>query len=273
MNAVEAKLNACYENIRKITDFEPRVAIVLGSGLGDFAENIKAVCAISYRDIEGFPHSTVQGHKGQFIFGYIGDVPVVAMQGRVHYYEGYSMTDVVLPIRLMRRLGAQTLILTNAAGGINFGFSCGDLMVIRDHISSFAPSPLLGENIESLGTRFPDMTNVYEPALCERLLDCGKKLGLELKEGVYLQTTGPQYESPAEIRMFRTLGADAVGMSTVCEAIAARHCGYKICGISCITNLAAGMSGKPLSHEEVKETADRVGRNFSALLTDFIVTL
>jgi purine-nucleoside phosphorylase len=173
----------------------------------------------------------------------------------------------------MRLLGAKTLVLTNAAGGINTEFSRGDLMVIRDHIASFVPSPLVGENLESLGTRFPDMTGIYDPELCARIVESAKSLGISIREGVYVQTTGPQYESPAEIRAYRSLGADAVGMSTACEAIAARHCGFKICGISCISNLAAGMSGQPLTHEEVKETADRVGKDFSALLTALVETL
>ncbi len=273
MNPIEKKLQTCYEDIRKKTDFVPRVALILGSGLGDFADGINIVSIVDYGDIEGFPQSTVTGHKGRFVFGYVGEVPVVIMQGRVHYYEGYPMSDVVLPTRLMRLLGAETLVLTNAAGGINQGFAAGDLMVIRDHIAGLVPSPLLGANIESLGTRFPDMTGVYDKELSERIVNIARANGISIREGVYLQTTGPQYETPAEIRAYRTLGADAVGMSTACEAIAARHCGFKICGISCISNLAAGMSGKPLSHEEVKETADRVGRDFCRLVGDFVATL
>lgn len=273
MNNIEEKLYKCYEDIRKKTDFVPRVAIILGSGLGDFAEGIDAVAKIEYGEIEGFPRSTVEGHKGRFVFGYIGGVPVAVMQGRVHYYEGYAMQDVVLPVRLMRLMGAETLVLTNAAGGINEGFDRGDLMVIRDHISSLVPSPLIGANIERLGLRFPDMTKVYDPELSERILNLARELGIPIREGVYIQTTGPQYESPAEILAYRKMGADAVGMSTACEAIAARHCGYKICGISCISNLAAGMSGQPLTHEEVKETADRVGKDFARLLTSFVKTI
>ena len=183
------------------------------------------------------------------------------------------MQDVVLPVRLMRLMGAETLVLTNAAGGINEGFDRGDLMVIRDHISSLVPSPLIGANIERLGVRFPDMTKVYDPQLSERIVNTAKDFGIPIREGVYIQTTGPQYESPAEIRAYRKMGADAVGMSTACEAIAARHCGYRICGISCISNLAAGMSGQPLTHEEVKETADRVGKDFARLLEALVATL
>jgi purine-nucleoside phosphorylase len=273
MNPIEEKLYRCYENIRKKTDFVPRVAIILGSGLGNFAEDIDAAAKIGYDEIDGFPRSTVEGHKGRFVFGNIEGVPVAAMQGRVHYYEGYAMQDVVLPVRLMRLMGAETLVLTNAAGGINEGFDRGDLMVIRDHISSLVPSPLIGANIERLGLRFPDMTKVYDPELSERILNLARELGIPIREGVYIQTTGPQYESPAEIRAYRKMGADAVGMSTACEAIAARHCGYRICGISCISNLAAGMSGQPLTHEEVKETADRVGKDFARLLTSFVKTI
>lgn len=273
MNAIEEKLKKCYEYIRSRTDFVPRAALILGSGLGDFAEGIEAAEIIDYGDIPGFPCSTVQGHKGRFIFGNVMGVPTVIMQGRVHYYEGYSMSDVVLPVRLMRLLGAETLVLTNAAGGINQGFSAGDLMVIRDHIASYVPSPLIGANIESLGTRFPDMTGVYDRELSARIVSAARELGIGIREGVYLQTTGPQYETPAEILAYRSLGADAVGMSTACEAIAARHCGYKICGISCISNLAAGMSGRPLTHEEVKETADRVGKDFSRLVNALVATL
>ena len=273
MNPIEKKLEKCYEYIRTKTDYKPRVAIILGSGLGDFADGVDAAAIIDYRDIPDFPCSTVAGHKGKFIFGDVMGVPTVIMQGRVHYYEGYSMSDVVLPVRLMRRLGAETLVLTNAAGGINFDFERGDLMVIRDHISSYVPSPLIGENIESLGLRFPDMTGIYDKELSERILAAAKVLSIPIREGVYLQTTGPQYESPAEIRAYRALGADAVGMSTACEAIAARHCGYKICGVSCISNLAAGMSGQPLTHEEVKETADRVGKDFARLINALVKTL
>jgi purine-nucleoside phosphorylase len=272
MNKIEEKLRTCFEYVRKITDFEPKVALILGSGLGDFAESVEAAKIIDYKDIPGFPSSTVAGHKGRFIFGNVRGVPCVIMQGRVHYYEGYSMSDVVLPVRLMRLLGAQTLILTNAAGGINEGFDRGDLMVIRDHIASLVPSPLLGENIESLGVRFPDMTGVYDKDISDAIVKLAKELGIAIREGVYIQTTGPQYETPAEIRAYRLLGADAVGMSTACEAIAARHCGYRICGISCISNLAAGMSGQPLTHEEVKETADRVGKDFARLLNALIET-
>ena len=230
MGKVYDKLNKCLECVRKQTDFVPKVAIVLGSGLGNYADNIKVECEIDYSSIEGFPVSTVPGHAGKFIFGYVDDVPVVCMKGRVHYYEGYDLSDVVLPIRLMGLLGAKILFLTNASGGINKSFKAGDFMMITDHISSFAPNPLIGQNIEELGTRFPDMSHIYRPELCEIIENTAKEDNIPLKKGVYVQTTGPSFESPAEIRMMQTLGADAVGMSTVPEVIAARHCGMRVLG-------------------------------------------
>jgi purine-nucleoside phosphorylase len=265
------KLTRCLEVVRSRTDFVPAVALVLGSGLGDFAEtSVREIASIPYHEIEGFPVSTVEGHKGRFVFGYVEDVPVVIMQGRVHYYEGYSIQDVVLPIRLMGLLGAKVLFLTNAAGGINFDFSPGDFMLITDQISSFVPSPLIGSNEGRLGTRFPDMSAIYDKALQDLIRSVAAEQGIALREGVYIQLTGPQYESPAEIRLFRALGADAVGMSTACETIAARHMGLRVCGISCITNLACGMSDTPLSHAEVKETGDKVAPVFRKLVAGSI---
>ncbi len=266
MNEAYEKLNTCYESIKDKLPFVPKAALILGSGLGALAEEIDVASYLDYKEIEGFPHSTVMGHKGRFVFGHMGEVPVVIMQGRVHYYEGYSMTDVVLPTRLMRKMGAEILFVTNAAGGVNYHFKAGDFMLIRDQISSFVPSPLIGENIEQLGPRFPDMSEIYDRDLAELILETARVEQIPLKEGVYLQFKGPQYESPAEIRMSRILGADAVGMSTACETIAANHMGMKICGISCISNLASGMSLKPLSHKEVQETADRVAPLFKRLI-------
>ncbi|MBP5281145.1 MAG: purine-nucleoside phosphorylase [Lachnospiraceae bacterium] len=266
----EIKLNNTLEQVRKITDFVPEVALILGSGLGDFADRVSVECEIPYSDIEGFPTSTVEGHAGKFIFGFLGNVKIVCMKGRVHHYEGYSMEDVCLPIRLMKLLGAKILFLTNAAGGLKEGFQAGDLMMIRDHISLFVRNPLIGPNMASLGVRFPDMTHVYDEALCKILTDTAKEFEIPLQEGVYTQLTGPSYESPAEIRMLRMLGTDAVGMSTVVEAIAANHAGMRICGISCICNLAAGMSGKPLSHKEVQEAADAASKKFSKLVYESI---
>ena len=264
------KLKNCVNIIRKKTDFKPKTAIVLGSGLGGYAHKLRVETEVSYREIEGFPVSTVAGHEGKFLFGYIKDRPVVMMQGRVHYYEGYDMIDVVLPIRLMGMLGADTIFLTNAAGGINRDFTPGDLMLITDHIPSFVPSPLRGANIDELGTRFPDMSRVYDEELCEKVRVEAKKQDILLREGVYVQAQGPNYETPAEIRMFGTLGADAVGMSTACEAIAARHMGMRVCGISCITNMASGILDQPLDHREVQRVADTVKEKFENLVTEII---
>ena len=271
MNPVYEKLMNCYESIRKKTDFKPLVALVLGSGLGDYASGIRVVDTVSYSEIEGFPVSTVPGHAGRFIFGYVEDVPVVCMQGRVHYYEGYSMQDVVLPTRLMKLLGAKVLFLTNAAGGIKLGMHAGELMLITGHISCFVPSPLIGPNLDELGPRFPDMSEVYDKKLSHIIKKCAYDMDFPIQEGTYLQLTGPQYESPQEIAMCRMLGADAVGMSTVCEAIAAKHMGMKIVGISCVTNLAAGINPTPLSHAEVQEMADQVAPKFKELVTRSIV--
>ena len=273
MSDLYQKLETCLASVRKRTDFKPEVALILGSGLGDYADEIQIETTIDYTEIEGFPTSTVAGHKGRFVFGYVKNVPVVIMQGRVHYYEGYPMTDVVLPTRLMGMMGAKKLFLTNAAGGVNPNFKPGDFMMITDHITTGIPSPLIGPNIEELGCRFPDMSEVYAPELQEKVRKAAEKLQIPLQEGVYMQFTGPSYETPAEIRMCRTWGGDAAGMSTACEAVAANHMGMKVCGISCITNLAAGMSKQKLDHKEVQETADRVSRQFKQLVTEVIKTI
>lgn len=271
MNTVYEKVQSCFKHVRKKVDFVPRVALVLGSGLGNFADNIKVEAELSYSEIEGFPVSTVPGHAGKFIFGFLGEVPVVCMKGRVHFYEGYDMTDVVLPIRLMKLLGAEILFLTNASGGVNAGFSAGDLMLITDQISCFVRNPLIGPNIEELGTRFPDMTTIYDQELRKVIKETAKENGIDLKEGVYLQLTGPSFESAAEIRMLRTMGTDAVGMSTAVEAITARHMGMRVCGVSCICNLAAGMTKNPLTHEEVQEAAAKTAPLFTKLLKESIM--
>ena len=268
-----AKLMACMESIRARTDFQPEVALILGSGLGNFADSIEIVDTVAYEDIAGFPVSTVSGHKGRFVFGYVGRTPVVIMQGRVHYYEGYPMSDVVLPTRLMGLMGAKKLILTNAAGGCNPEFNPGDLMIISDHITTAVPSPLIGANIDQLGTRFPDMSEVYSKRMRRIIRDCADRCGIPVREGVYVQFTGPNYETPAEVRLGRLWGGDAIGMSTGCEAMAARHMGLEVCGISCITNLCAGMSDQKLSHEEVKETADRVAEDFKKLITSVVQSI
>lgn len=271
MNAIYEKLQDCLKSVRKVTDFEPEVALVLGSGLGDFADGIKVECEIDYHDIKGFPVSTVPGHAGKFIFGYLGDVKIVCMKGRVHYYEGYDISDVVLPARLMHLLGAKVLFLTNASGSTNLDIPAGSLMMIKDHVSIFAPNPLIGPNIDELGTRFPDMSHVYDPELCNIIKESADKLSIDLKEGIYCQLTGPSFESPAEIQLLKSLGVDAVGMSTVVEAIAANHCGMRICGISCACNMAAGISPTPLTHDEVQEAAAAAAPKFKKLLSESII--
>ena len=269
MSKVYERLLKCYQCFKEKIDFTPKIALILGSGLGDYAEQADIKAVLDYKDNEGFPVSTAPGHKGRFVFGYVGGVPVVIMQGRVHYYEGYSMEDVVLPTRLMKMMGAEVLFLTNAAGGVNWQFECGDFMLINDQIC-MAPSPLIGENPDELGPRFPDMSEIYSKELREVIRHTARDLDIRLREGVYIQLTGPNYESPSEVRMVRTLGADAVGMSTACEAIAANHMGMKIAGISCISNLACGVSNRPLSHAEVQETADKAAPLFTKLITESI---
>lgn len=267
------RLQKMKDYITSRVDFQPKIALILGSGLGDFVNSIDIIATVPYSDIPAFPVSTVQGHKGQFVFGYADDVPLIIMQGRVHYYEGYPIADVVAPTRIMHLLGAEVLFLTNAAGGINPEFSAGNLMLISDHISSFVPSPLIGENIEELGTRFPDMSHIYTPEISDIIKDVASKEGVNLKNGVYIQLTGPNFETPAEIRMCRALGADAVGMSTACEAMAASHMQMKVCGISVISNMAAGISPTPLTHEEVQETADKTAPVFKNLVYKSIVEI
>ncbi len=267
------KIIACRDYVRSRTDFVPRVALVLGSGLGGFAANLDVVCEVAYSDIPGFPVSTVPGHAGKFIFGVLDGVNVVCMQGRVHYYEGYSIDDVVLPARLMKELGAEILFLTNASGGVNPGFEAGDLMLITDHIAVFVPNPLMGPNIDELGVRFPDMSHIYNPELCDIIRATAAENGIPLREGVYCQLTGPSYESPAEIRALGVMGTDAVGMSTAVEAIAANHCGMRVCGVSCVSNKAAGLSPTPLSHKEVQEAADKAAPLFTALVRGSIARM
>jgi purine-nucleoside phosphorylase len=269
MSKVYQKLTKCLEKIREKMNFTPEIAIVLGSGLGGFADDIEVVKTLPYSEIDDFPVSTAPGHEGRFIFGNLCGKKVVAMQGRVHYYEGYDTEDVVLPIRIMRHLGAETLIITNAAGGINVTYSPGEFMLISDHIS-LVPSPLIGKNLDSIGTRFPSMHDIYDRGLRKIVLKTAAEIGIPLREGVYIQTTGPQYETPAEIRMFRTFGADAVGMSTAIEAIAAVHSGFSVVGISCISNMACGVSPNPPSEEEVLEMGRLSAANFSKLLKAII---
>lgn len=270
MSEVYDKLMKCYACVQKKVKFTPQVALVLGSGLGDYADGIEVTAELAYSEIEGFPVSTVSGHEGKYIFGYVDKVPVVCMKGRVHYYEGYEISDVVLPVRLMRLMGAKVLFLTNASGGVNTSFHAGDFMLINDQIANFVPSPLIGPNMDELGVRFPDMSDIYDKELQKVIRRTAMLLNIPLQEGVYIQLTGPNYESPAEVRMCRTLGADAVGMSTACEAVAANHMGMMICGISCISNLACGITENPLTHAEVQETANRVAPLFKQLVTESI---
>ena len=252
--------------IKSITDFEPEVALVLGSGLGALADEIDIEAVVDYRDIPGFPVSSAPSHKGRFVFGYIGGVRAVIMQGRVHLYEGYTAKQIAEPIRLMRKMGAKTLFLTNASGGINRNFSIGDFMIIEDHISSLVPSPLIGKNDNSIGVRFPDMSEVYSKRLNKIIAETALENGIDIKKGVYIQLTGPAFETKAEIKMCSVLGADTVGMSTAIEAQAAKHCGFEVCAVSCITNLACGIMDKPISGEEVTETANRVAPQFKTLI-------
>ena len=273
MTKAYERLLKCYQCFKDKINFKPEVALVLGSGLGDYADTIRVEAVLDYHDIEGFPVSTVSGHKGRFVFGYVGDVPVVIMQGRVHYYEGYSMEEVVLPTRLMKMMGARVLFLTNASGSVNYDYKAGDFMMITDQISNFVPSPLIGPNEEMLGERFSDMSEIYRKDLCEIIRGAAADLQIPLQEGTYIQLSGPNFETPHEVKMCRILGGDAVGMSTACEAIAANHMGMKVCGISCISNLGCGMTDQPLSAEEVKETADRVAPLFKQLITESIVRI
>jgi purine-nucleoside phosphorylase len=248
----------------------PKVGIILGSGLGALADRLESATAIRYQDVPHFPHSSVPGHAGRLVLGMLDGEPVVAMQGRVHFYEGYSPAQVAFPARVLCLLGIKTLVVTNAAGGIHSSFCPGDLMAITDHLNLSGWNALTGPNDDRLGPRFPDMSTAYHPALLELLQRTAREQKVELKAGVYACLSGPSYETPAEIRMLRTLGADAVGMSTVPEVVAAAHMGVRVAGVSCITNLAAGMGHKPLSHEEVAETAQRVAEIFQRLLLQFL---
>jgi len=248
------------------TKLRPQIALVLGSGLGAFADEFANATKISYAKIPHFPRSTAIGHAGQLVLGTVDGIPVIGMQGRVHLYEGYSPKQVAFPMRVFTRMGVKAVILTNAAGGINLNYSEGALVALRDHINLQGANPLIGPNDDRFGPRFPDMTRAYDPDFRRFVAEEGKKLRLHLHEGVYLALAGPNYETPAEIRSFRTLGADLVGMSTVPEVLAARHSGMRVLGISCVTNMAAGITGKSLTAEEVFETGARVKTQFIALL-------
>jgi purine-nucleoside phosphorylase len=277
---VEAVLSDLYSRaeeaartIRGRTATEPQIAIVLGSGLGGFADEFEDSVALPYRDIPGFVSSTAQGHVGSLVIGKVEGVPVVAMQGRVHYYEGYSLEEVTFPIRTFKLLGIKTLILTNAAGGIDVQLSQGALMVISDHLNLMGVNPLRGPYDERFGPRFPDMSEVYSRDLQELATEEARALGITARRGIYAALQGPSYETPAEIHMLRAFGADAVGMSTVPEAIIARQMGMKVLGISCITNMAAGISESPINHEEVMETGQKVRESFTQLLRRVIASV
>ncbi len=248
----------------------PKIAIVLGSGLGGFGDELAGATRIPYGKIPGFPRPTAEGHAGQLVIGKVDDVPVAVMQGRVHFYEGYSIREVVFPTRVLGRLGIQAAVLTNAAGAVNLSFQPGDLIVMRDHIGLHGANPLIGPNDERFGTRFPDMSEAYDKSFRQIAIAEGQKLKMDMKEGVYAALTGPSFETPAEIRYLRTAGADMVGMSTVPEVIVARHMGIRVLGISCMTNMAAGILDQPLTHAEVMETGERVKTQFVALLRGVI---
>jgi purine-nucleoside phosphorylase len=267
---VYSRAEEAARTIRARTSEQAKIAIVLGSGLGAFADEFESSVKIPYREVPGFVTSTAQGHAGTLVIGRVGSTPVVAMQGRVHYYEGYSLEEVTFPIRTFKLLGVETLILTNASGGVDVELSQGALMVISDHLNLMGINPLRGPNDERFGPRFPDMTEVYSRELQELVIEEARALGVNLRRGIYAALAGPSYETPAEIHMLRSFGADAVGMSTVPEAIVARQMGMKVLGISCITNMAAGISETPINHAEVMETGERVKATFTELLRRLI---
>ena len=269
-----------YDKIKKATEYiseliedKPEIGLILGSGLGVIAENIENPVKIKYSDIPEFPVSTVQGHAGELVIGKLEGKNVIAMQGRFHYYEGYPQNVIAIPVRVMKELGIDKIIVTNASGGVNKDFKAGDLMLIKDHINFSGSNPLIGANDERIGTRFPDMSDAYNKGYRELAKDTAEKLGIDLKEGVYMFFSGPNYETPAEVRMAGLLGADAVGMSTVPEVIAARHCGIKVIGISCISNMAAGISKTGLNHKEVIEVTEKIKINFIELVSSIIKRL
>ena len=269
---VTAKIMAAAEHIRGRVTLRPTIGLVLGSGLGDFADTLEDAVRIPYGQIPNFPVPSIPGHSGALVFGRKCGADVVVMQGRIHYYEGLSQQEITLPIRVLAALGVKTLVLTNACGGVNLAFTPGDLMLISDHINFSGANPLIGPNLDAFGPRFPDMSDLYTAALRKAIREKAQEAGIALQEGVYAMYSGPNYETPAEIRMFRTLGADTVGMSTVPEALVAGHCGMQVVGVSCVTNMAAGVLPVKLSHAEVTETANRVSAKFRKLI-DLILTV
>src|SRR5574344_37434 len=270
---IQKKIDQCYEEVRQKTDFVPEIAIVVGSGLGNYAKQIKVEGEIPDSEIKGFPVSTAPGHDGRFIYGTIEGRKVICMKGRIHFYEGYSIYDVVLPLRVMRKTGAGKLIVTNAAGGLNAKFKVGDFMLLTDHLSLFIKNPLIGPNIVEFGTRFPSMSHPYDAEMNDEMRTAAKRIGMTLQEGVYVQLSGPSYESSAELKALRILGADAVGMSTVVETIAARHAGMRVCGVSCITNMAADLSNNEPNEQEVIDAGNAIAPKFERLITEFIKTM
>ena len=265
-NTYDEQLRAARDYVQSHSELEPRIALILGSGLGAFAETLTGTTALPYDDIPHWPRATVGGHAGQLIFGRHAGLPLAVMQGRAHLYEGYPSWQVVFPTRVLAMLGCRSLLVSNAAGAINTDFAAGDLMLIRDHINFQGSNPCTGENLDELGLRFFDMTNAYDPGYRNLATETANELGMVLREGIYAGMRGPSYETPAEIAMLRTLGADAVGMSTVPEVIAANHAGMKVVGISCLTNMAAGILDQPLDHDEVMQTAERVHLHFISLI-------
>ncbi|WBW95307.1 purine-nucleoside phosphorylase [Oceanirhabdus sp. W0125-5] len=265
-----AKIKESAEYIKGVIKETPEIGAILGSGLGAMADNLEEKVIIKYEDVPNMPASTVHGHAGQFVFGKLNGKNVVCMQGRFHYYEGHAMERLGMPVNIMKELGVKVLMVTNAAGGVNTEYVPGDLMIIKDHINFASNNPLMGSNDDEIGPRFPDMSDAYDKDLREVVRECAKDIGVDIKEGVYTMMTGPAYETPAEIRMLRILGSDAVGMSTVPEVIAAKHCGLKVIGISCITNMAAGILEQPLNHEEVIETSAMVRKQFIQLVGEII---
>ena len=270
---MEQKLQEAYDYIKKTTTYTPTIGIILGSGLGKITPLIENAEIYSYKEIPNFPTSSVEGHKNRLIIGELGGKTILAMDGRFHYYEGYSMQEVTFPIKVMKLLGVKTLLVSNAAGGINSSFQPGNFMIISDHINLYGNNPLIGKNDDDFGPRFPDMSNAYNKELIQKAKSVAHSLNIDIKEGVYVMTSGPNYETPAEVRMIRAIGGDAVGMSTVPEVIVANHCGINVLGISCISNMAAGISNNKLNHQEVIETSNMVKNDFISLIKNLIKEL
>ncbi|GLY09858.1 purine-nucleoside phosphorylase [Pseudobacillus badius] len=270
---IREKIDQASEFLKKESNKQPKIGLILGSGLGVLADEIENPVKIAYNRIPDFPVSTVEGHAGQLVFGTLSGKEVVAMQGRFHYYEGYSFEQVTFPVRVMKALGVETIIVTNAAGGINESFHPGDLMIIEDHINNMGGNPLIGPNDNELGVRFPDMSEAYSRKLRKLAKETAEKINLSVQEGVYVGNTGPVYETPAEVRMARIMGGDAVGMSTVPEVIVARHGGMEVLGISCISNMAAGILDQPLTHDEVMETTERVRADFLRYVKEIVKSM